>query len=128
VRYPLLFQCRPKLPSFFHGAAQVGVGQVRDPGPARSRELGPFLARVGRMRVDAQAAIPAGDVKRAPSSATSVRTLAAQAAQGSIVVDGRLDEAAWLAAPVASGFTQSEPRTGEPASESTEVRVLPDAA
>jgi hypothetical protein len=41
-------------------------------------------------------------------------------------VDGALDEAAWGSAPVASGFRQREPREGEAASESTEVRVLYD--
>ncbi len=40
-----------------------------------------------------------------------------------IAVDGRLDEAVWLAAPAASGFTQREPRAGAAASEATEVRV-----
>ncbi|RMH23289.1 MAG: hypothetical protein D6696_01055 [Acidobacteria bacterium] len=41
-----------------------------------------------------------------------------------IVLDGRLDEAAWREAPAASGFTQREPRPGEPASERTEVRIV----
>ena len=54
------------------------------------------------------------------------RVLNAQAVRGGISVDGRLDEAEWGSAPVASGFTQSEPRTGEPATEATEVRVLYD--
>jgi len=39
-----------------------------------------------------------------------------------------LDEAAWGDAPVATGFLQSEPNQGEPASEQTEVRVLYDDA
>ena len=55
------------------------------------------------------------------------RTLAATPARQPIVVDGVLDEADWRDAPVASGFTQSEPLTGQPATESTEVRVLFDA-
>ena len=41
-----------------------------------------------------------------------------------ITLDGALDEAAWRDAPVATGFLQSEPNEGEPASEQTEVRVL----
>lgn len=45
-----------------------------------------------------------------------------------IVVDGRLDEPAWRAAQVAGGFRQREPSVGEPASESTEVRVAFDGA
>ena len=41
-------------------------------------------------------------------------------------VDGALDEPAWKAAAVASGFRQREPREGEPATEGTEVRVVYD--
>lgn len=47
----------------------------------------------------------------------------ALSANAEIVVDGRLDEAVWQSAPMASGFTQREPRAGAPASEATEVRV-----
>jgi hypothetical protein len=43
-------------------------------------------------------------------------------------IDGRLDEAVWAEAPVATGFAQLEPEVGEPASEDTEVRVLYDDA
>ena len=43
-------------------------------------------------------------------------------------VDGQLDEAAWARAPIASGFRQSEPEPGAPASERTEVAVLYDRA
>ena len=41
-------------------------------------------------------------------------------------IDGRLDEAAWLSAPVATGFVQQRPRPGAPATERTEARVLYD--
>jgi hypothetical protein len=40
------------------------------------------------------------------------------------VLDGRLDEAVWAAAPVSGGFVQRGPRPGAPASAATEVRVL----
>ena len=43
-------------------------------------------------------------------------------------VDGRLDEAVWAEAPVATGFVQFEPDAGQPASEHTEARVLYDGA
>lgn len=39
-------------------------------------------------------------------------------------LDGRLEEAVWERAPVASDFRQKEPREGDPATESTEVRIL----
>jgi hypothetical protein len=41
-------------------------------------------------------------------------------------VDGRLDDAAWAAAPVLTGLMQKDPKEGEPASERTEVRFLYD--
>ncbi len=44
------------------------------------------------------------------------------------MVDGALDEGAWQGAPVAGDFVQGEPRTGQPATEATEVRVLYDAS
>ena len=49
--------------------------------------------------------------------------------QGSISVDGRLDEGGWTAAPATTTFTQLDPSEGEPASERTEVYLLygPDA-
>jgi hypothetical protein len=47
-------------------------------------------------------------------------------ARGPIVVDGRLDEAAWADAAPISGFIQAEPDPGHPATEETEVRILYD--
>ncbi len=44
--------------------------------------------------------------------------------QGTITVDGRLDESSWAGAEPASDFTQTEPAEGQPATERTEVRVL----
>ncbi|MEM7677932.1 MAG: carbohydrate binding family 9 domain-containing protein, partial [Myxococcota bacterium] len=41
-------------------------------------------------------------------------------------VDGRLDEAAWQRAPIASGFVERTPQPGQPASNRTEFRVLYD--
>jgi hypothetical protein len=43
-----------------------------------------------------------------------------------IAIDGRLEEPAWSAAPVATDFIQNEPRPNEPASEPTEARMLYD--
>lgn len=55
------------------------------------------------------------------------RRLVAARATGGIRIDGALDEPSWLAATVASGFVQSEPLGGQPATQQTEVRVLFDA-
>ena len=58
-----------------------------------------------------------------PVAAAAPPTVTAAPA-GAVAVDGRLDESAWAAAEVATGFVQFEPSEGEPASERTEVRVL----
>jgi hypothetical protein len=44
-----------------------------------------------------------------------------------IVVDGRLDEAAWQDAHPISNFIQARPRPGDSATERTEVRILYDS-
>lgn len=46
--------------------------------------------------------------------------------EGPVRIDGRLDEAAWQAAPVISGFRQFDPDEGQPVSERTEARILVD--
>ena len=47
-------------------------------------------------------------------------------ATGPVSVDGRLDEAAWRAAPLIRGFRQVEPLQGQPARPDTRVRILFD--
>jgi hypothetical protein len=54
------------------------------------------------------------------------RRLPATRATGPIELDGQLDEAAWLGAPLAKDFIQNDPREGEPATFDTEVRLLYD--
>ncbi|HEU0012852.1 MAG TPA: DUF5916 domain-containing protein [Longimicrobium sp.] len=44
-----------------------------------------------------------------------------------IVIDGRLDDAAWQGAPAASEFTQQDPNEGQPATQRTEIRLAYDA-
>ena len=45
---------------------------------------------------------------------------------GPVIMDGKLEEAAWNAAGPISGFTQSQPHEGRPATQRTEIRVLYD--
>jgi hypothetical protein len=45
---------------------------------------------------------------------------------GEIRIDGRIDEQAWLDAPLANEFVQAEPDEGNPATQDTEVRMLID--
>ena len=59
-------------------------------------------------------------------TAASVPHLAAARAPQPPVLDGRLDEPVWRAAPVTSAFTQERPDQGKPPVEPTRVRVLYD--
>jgi hypothetical protein len=52
------------------------------------------------------------------------RTVQARPATGPIRVDGRLDDAAWQQAAPTSRFVMMDPIQGNPATQSTEVRVL----
>jgi hypothetical protein len=61
---------------------------------------------------------------RADSATGGAPTLRAAPLEGSIVIDGRMDEPAWESAPRATGFVQRAPDPGAPATERTEVRVL----
>jgi hypothetical protein len=42
------------------------------------------------------------------------------------VIDGRLEDSVWSAAPAIGGFIQHEPFDGQAATERTEVRILFD--
>ena len=57
-------------------------------------------------------------------AAAPPRSVRAFRIASSIRVDGVLDEQVWQQAEPATDFVQQDPRTGEPASERTEVRVL----
>ena len=78
----------------------------------------------------ALAAAPAPSFAQQPpldySTAHLERRLNAVRATGPVTLDGKLDEAAWSAAPLATNFIQNDPREGEPATYQTEVRVLYD--
>ena len=68
-----------------------------------------------------------GSKPGAPAVVSTVRRVRAKETRLAITLDGVLDEVAWRDAEPARGFVQSEPRTGESATEETEVRVLFDA-
>ena len=78
--------------------------------------------------VGAQTAAAAGAV-RAVRAVPAVRPVAeARVTGGRVVVDGRLDDAAWAAAAPVGGFRQQFPVEGAAPSQPTEVRVLFDDA
>jgi hypothetical protein len=62
----------------------------------------------------------------AGATSAAVRHISAIPASAPPRIDGVLDDAAWQHAVPATGFTQSEPVTGAPASEPTDVRILAD--
>src|SRR6185436_187766 len=58
------------------------------------------------------------------TSSTSLPVATATSVTGTIVVDGKLDEAAWARATPITDFHQQQPREGAAPSQRTEVRVL----
>lgn len=75
----------------------------------------------------AGAAPCAAQTAGAGSATGSTHVLRAELLEARIELDGRIREAAWESATVASGFIQRAPSPGSPATERTEVRVLYDA-
>ena len=76
--------------------------------------LGPATEAIAQHQKDADPS--AG----APAASAGLRS-------GPIDLDGRLDEPAWLAGTLVTGFTQIQPLEGEPATQRTEIRFLFDA-
>jgi hypothetical protein len=57
---------------------------------------------------------------------TTKRVLRAERARVPIRIDGRLDEAAWLSAPVSNGFTEVDPQQGDSTIFNTDLRMIFD--
>ena len=91
-------------------AQQQGAPPTRAAGPEPTAAA--IAADTGALRH------PSG---RVPPVVTAVR-----AAGGAPRIDGRLDDAVWVQAEPASRFTQRSPLDGQPATESTVVRVAYD--
>ncbi|MEO7368911.1 MAG: DUF5916 domain-containing protein [Gemmatimonadaceae bacterium] len=70
--------------------------------------------------------LPVITAAQAVAPRATAPSIAAFRVQHPITVDGQLNEPEWLSAPAATGFTQSEPHTGSPGTENTDVRVLYD--
>lgn len=64
---------------------------------------------------------------QAGESLVRKRALAVRVAEGSIRVDGRLDEAVWAQAPSIQDFVQKEPNEGARPAEKTEIRFVYDS-
>jgi hypothetical protein len=70
---------------------------------------------------------PASAPASVPAHRAGSRRVTAMRAPAARKVHGILDDSSWALAEVADGFTQTEPGTGQPATEATEVRVAYDA-
>lgn len=70
--------------------------------------------------------VVAQNPRPANNDTTSRRVAQASRRTGAIVIDGKLDDAAWAAASPTSGFIQAYPTPGAPAVDPTEVRVVYD--
>ena len=87
-----------------------------------------FTSLLGALAFSWSGAAAADAQSRSDSAVVpgSLRTLGASRLVGEIRVDGRLDESAWMPVDSASGFVQSWPNVGSPATERSVVRVLYD--
>ena len=99
---------------------------------AASQTETPAAQRPSGQPPDEQAAVPASDTQAASPSAAglgiavlSVKQAAAVAVESVPVMDGQvIGDPAWMVASPASGFRQTAPDEGQPASERTEVRIV----
>src|SRR5262245_13723180 len=82
--------------------------------------LAPSVSDAQIVSTAATPAVSRGGEPRPLPRAAAVRTSVAPA------IDGRLDDAAWVQAPVIETFVQRDPDEGVPASEMTEVRIAYD--
>lgn len=73
-----------------------------------------------------RAATRTGTRPPSPAAASRYTIAAIRIEDDPPTIDGRLDEPAWRAAPVAADFVQQRPDPGAPATERTEARVLYD--
>lgn len=87
--------------------------------PAQNRGSKSESAK-GTTAASSRSAATSGHLIPVPSARAEART-------GLIIIDGRLDEAAWASATPITDFTQVDPDEGKPASQRTEVRFLFDA-
>jgi len=90
----------------------------------RLRRFPAFLLVASSLWAAPQAAFSAAPTEE--EVARHFRSIRAARRTGPIQLDGRPDEAAWLAAEPGSGFTQFSPDEGAPASVQTRFRVLWD--
>lgn len=75
-------------------------------------------------RAQSSAPSPVRHAMAPAATAANRPVIKAAAIAGDVVLDGRLDEAAWQGAPAARDFVQYDPNNGLPATQRTEVRFV----
>ncbi|MBO6778294.1 MAG: carbohydrate binding family 9 domain-containing protein [Rhodothermales bacterium] len=70
----------------------------------------------------------AGRPAAAQESAVPLPSVSAGVKAGDVVIDGHIDEEAWQAVPIATGFVQQTPVEGAPATIRTEARTMFDGS
>jgi hypothetical protein len=95
--------------------------------PSRPLAAAALIAAAAGAAPAQQPAAPAGaPAAAAPAVAAPPPVLRASRLEGSVRLDGRLDEPAWAAAAAAGDFVQQWPKDRAPASQRTEARILYD--
>ncbi len=82
---------------------------------------------LAQSRPDRQSGDPGPKTLVSTSASVGRLQVVAEVAETAVVIDGALDDPVWQRASPATGFVQSEPSTGEPATERTEVRIAYDS-
>ena len=104
----------------------VGPGRQAGDGPGRAARYAPRGVRSWRHWL--WPAFAAVLLLGAPSWTAAQARLRVGRVEGvaDVVIDGKVDDGEWAAAPAYSGFTQQEPDEGQPATERTVVRFMLD--
>jgi hypothetical protein len=84
-----------------------------------------LLISIAAGNAHGQCALP-GTASGPRADGSARRVIGAVRASAPPELDGRLDDAVWQRAPVATGFVQQRPNPGAPATQRTEARVLYD--
>ncbi len=93
----------------------------------RARALWPEADHSFSRAATPTAAAPVSPTREVPATgAPPVPSVRAARAGASIVIDGTLDDPAWIETPPITGLVQTEPREGHAPTEPTEVRILYD--
>lgn len=104
----------------------IAVAWKRGIRGSKSKLLIGWYLLVGAVLFSLSVRFVQGSEIRADDIRKDKKIIATRMENGKIAIDGELNEPEWNLAQPARDFLQQEPRTGEPATETTEVRLLYD--